>query len=78
MLAGCFAFFAFRSFSWLLYIDSNQLKIQSVNNLGDLSLHLAYIRTFASDPMSPAQTNPRVMSRPRRRSSPLKISVPAG
>ncbi len=48
LLAGCFAFFAFRSFCWLLYIDSNQLKIQSINNLGDLSLHLTYIRNFAS------------------------------
>ena len=48
LLAGCFAFFAFRSFCWLLYIDGNQLKIQSINNLGDLSLHLTYIRTFAS------------------------------
>lgn len=48
MLAGCFAFFACRSFCWLLYIDGNQLKVQSVNNLGDLSLHLAYIRNFAS------------------------------
>ena len=47
-LAGCFAFFAFRSFCWLLYIDGNQLKIQSINNLGDLSLHLTYIRTFAN------------------------------
>jgi hypothetical protein len=47
-LAGCFAFFAFRAFCWLLYIDGNQLKIQSVNNLGDLSLHITYIRTFAN------------------------------
>ncbi|MDQ6766144.1 MAG: hypothetical protein M3Z22_08615 [Verrucomicrobiota bacterium] len=48
MLAGCFGFFAFRSFCWLLYIDGNELKIQSINNLGDLSLHLTYIRNFAS------------------------------
>jgi hypothetical protein len=47
-VAACFAFFAFRSFGWLLYIDGNSLKIQSINNLGDLSLHLAYIRNFAS------------------------------
>jgi hypothetical protein len=47
-VAGCFAFFAFRSFCWLLYIDGNSLKVQSINNLGDLSLHLTYIRNFAS------------------------------
>ena len=47
VVAACFAFVAFRSFCWLLYIDSNQLKIQSPNNLGDLGLHLTYIKTFA-------------------------------
>ncbi len=47
-LAGVFGFFAFRAFCWLLYRDGNQLKVQSINNLGDLSLHLAYIRNFAS------------------------------
>ncbi|MBA2586239.1 MAG: hypothetical protein H0U99_07125 [Chthoniobacterales bacterium] len=45
--AGCFALFAFRSFCWLLYIDGNELKIQSPNNLGDLSLHITYINNFA-------------------------------
>lgn len=48
ILAGCFAIFAFRSFCWLIYIDGNQLKIQSPNNLGDLGLHLTYIKNFAS------------------------------
>ncbi|CAN5545375.1 hypothetical protein BH20VER1_BH20VER1_19930 [soil metagenome] len=48
LLAGCFAFFAFRSFCWLLYIDGNQLKVQSPHNLGDLALHLTYINHFAS------------------------------
>lgn len=44
----CFAVFAFRSFCWLYYIDGNEFKIQSPNNLGDLGLHLSYIKYFAS------------------------------
>ncbi len=48
VLAGCFAFFAFRAFCWLIFIDGNQLKVQSPNNLGDLALHFTYIRNLAS------------------------------
>jgi hypothetical protein len=48
LLAACFAIFAFRSFCWLIYIDGNELKVQSPNNLGDLSIHLTYLRQFAS------------------------------
>ncbi len=48
LVAACFAFFAFRSFCWLLFADGNQLKVQSPNNLGDLSLHIAYIKSFAN------------------------------
>src|SRR5437016_11952813 len=47
-VAACFALFALRSFCWLLYIDGEQLKIQSPNNLGDLALHITLIRNFAS------------------------------
>ncbi len=47
-VAFCFAIFAVRSFCWLLYIDSSELKIQSPNNLGDLSLHLTLIKNFAN------------------------------
>src|SRR4029450_11646864 len=47
-VATCFAVFAVRSFCWLLYIDSSELKIQSPNNLGDLSLHLTLIKNFAN------------------------------
>src|SRR5215831_6012559 len=47
-VAVCFAVFAVRSFCWLLYIDSSELKIQSPNNLGDLSLHLTLIKDFAN------------------------------
>lgn len=48
LLAICFTIFAVRSFAWLLYVDGNELKVQSPNNLGDLSIHLTYIRQFAS------------------------------
>ena len=48
LVAAVFALFAVRSFCWLLYIDGSELKIQSPNNLGDLSLHIAMIRNFAS------------------------------
>ena len=47
-VAVCFAMFAVRSFVWLLYIDGSDLKIQSPNNLGDLSLHLTLIKNFAN------------------------------
>jgi len=48
LLAACFTIFAVRCFCWLLYVDGDQLKIQSPNNLGDLALHITYIRNFAS------------------------------
>ena len=48
VLAACFALFALRSFCWLIYWDGNDVKVQSPNNLGDLSLHLTYIKHFAS------------------------------
>src|SRR5437763_11645450 len=47
-IAICCAIFAVRSFCWLLYIDGNELKIQSPYNLGDLSLHLTLIKNFAN------------------------------
>ncbi len=48
-LAGiAFALFAVRSFCWVLWIDGDHLKIQSPNNLGDLALHLTYIKYFAN------------------------------
>jgi len=47
-VAVCFALFAVRSFCWLLYIDGSELRIQSPNNLGDLSLHLTLINNFAN------------------------------
>ena len=43
-----FAIFAFRSFCWLFYFDGENIDIQSPFNLGDLGLHLTYIKTFAN------------------------------
>src|SRR6266545_1127998 len=48
LVAAFFALFAVRSFCWLLYLDGGDWKIQSPNNLGDLSLHIAMIRNFAN------------------------------
>src|SRR5213595_643500 len=43
-----FAIFAFRSFYWLYYFAGENIDIQSPFNLGDLGLHLTYIKTFAN------------------------------
>ena len=43
-----FGMFTFRSFCWLLYYDGDAMRIQSPHNLGDLGLHIAYIRNFAN------------------------------
>ncbi len=48
LLGICFAIFAARSFCWLLYIDGDHLRIQSPYNLGDLALHITYIKNLAS------------------------------
>lgn len=47
LVGACFVMFAVRCFCWVLYFDGDQLKIQSPNNLGDLALHITYIRYFA-------------------------------
>jgi hypothetical protein len=48
ILAACFAIFALRSFGWLIYIDGEEWRVQSPNNLGDLALHITMIRNFAN------------------------------
>src|ERR1043166_4596133 len=54
-MAACFAAFALRCFCWLVYIDGEELRIQSPNNLGDLALHITHIRYFANGvPLWPA------------------------
>lgn len=48
MLFGVFALAGFRAFFWLFYTRDNNLAVLSPNNLGDLALHLDFIRNFAS------------------------------
>lgn len=48
LIGGVFALFALRSFCWLIYYDGDNIRIQSPNNLGDLGLHITYIKTFAN------------------------------
>ena len=43
-----FALVAARMFLWLAFYDGDALKVFSPNNLGDLSLHLTYIRQLAN------------------------------
>ncbi len=44
----CFVIFTFRAFLWVLYRKGNSLQILSPFNLGDLSLHILYIKYLAS------------------------------
>ena len=48
LMVALFAIFAIRSFCNVLFVDGNELKIQNPNNLGDLSLHITYIKNFAT------------------------------
>jgi len=43
-----FALFALRSFLWLAFEAGDQLWVFSPNNLGDLALHLTYVRLLAN------------------------------
>jgi len=43
-----FALFALRAFCWLIFLKDGDLAFLSANNLGDLSLHLTYIRYLAN------------------------------
>jgi len=47
-LLAIFACASLRAFLWLLYAKDNELHILSPNNLGDLPLHLDFIRYLAS------------------------------
>jgi len=44
---GLFALFAIRAFCWLVFTDGDNISVLSPNNLGDLPLHLTYIRYLA-------------------------------
>src|SRR5437868_7458739 len=48
ILGAAFAIFAVRSFCWLVYYEGEDILIQSPNNLGDLGLHISYIKSFAN------------------------------
>jgi len=48
LVAFVFAMFALRSFCWILFFAGEHLNIQSPFNLGDLGLHITYIKTFAN------------------------------
>ena len=50
-----------RHFVWLFYYAENTFRTLSVNNLGDLSLHINYIRQFASGAAFPP-VNPEFAS----------------
>jgi hypothetical protein len=45
---GLFAGFALRAFCWLVFFRDDSVCVLSVNNLGDLPLHLTFIRYFAN------------------------------
>ncbi len=46
-IAAFYTLFALRAFLWLVFFDGDSVKVLSPNNLGDLSLHLTYIREMA-------------------------------
>jgi hypothetical protein len=47
-LIAVFTLFALRAFCWLVFIKDGEIAFLSPNNLGDLSLHLTFIRNFAN------------------------------
>lgn len=48
LMLAIFGIASFRAFLWLIYPVGDAWKILSPNNLGDLSLHLQFIRYFAA------------------------------
>jgi hypothetical protein len=46
----CYTLVSLRLFLWLVFIDGTEVKFIATNNLGDLSLHLAYINYLANGP----------------------------
>ena len=43
----CFALFTLRAFLWLSFLKEDRIAVLSRNNLGDLPLHIQYIRFFS-------------------------------
>ncbi len=48
LMIGIFAFVSLRAFLWLIYVKNGAFHILSPNNLGDLPLHMDFIRYLAS------------------------------
>ena len=44
---ACLPSFGLRAFCWLVFVNGDSIYVLSPNNLGDLPLHLTYIRYFA-------------------------------
>jgi hypothetical protein len=57
LMIAIFTLASARVFFWLIYADGGSWKVLSPNNLGDLSLHISFIRWFAATthwwPVSP-------------------------
>ncbi len=57
LMIALFTLASARVFFWLIYADGDSWKVLSPNNLGDLSLHISFIRWFAATthwwPVSP-------------------------
>lgn len=47
-MLGAFALASYRAFCWLIYFRGDDICILSPNNLGDISLHIHFIRYLAS------------------------------
>ena len=45
--SSIFALVSLRAFLWLVFVEGDTIKVLSPNNLGDLALHLTYIRYLA-------------------------------
>ncbi len=45
---GLFSLFSLRAFLWLVFWKGDEIQVLSPNNLGDLSLHVTYIRELAN------------------------------
>lgn len=47
-LAVAFFLFVLRAFLWVVFFSEDEIRVLSPNNLGDLSLHLTYIREIGN------------------------------
>lgn len=48
VVLGVFALASLRAFLWVIFSTGDEIRVLSPNNLGDMSLHLNFIRYFAS------------------------------